>query len=385
MTKAEKAKATEAKELIPFTNSQLPVLEFSFDEEKQALTTELDKYKNIVVTVETLKEDKKLAQDLSAKGKAYNKQRIEKIKEISKPIEAFKSKIDELVSLCNESAEIIKKQVSVFEKETLAKIKKLIAKTLTEMRETSNIAEEFRVVGIVEPLVKLGALTAKGALVKGTKDKLAAIVAEELALQQKIDYRLLQLESEGYKADLESPLRRINVEAFLFDDDEGYAASLKKIIESELERQNERKQPEPEPVAQETIKQEEVAQVAQLEDNPNYNPNLINQNKTLTNTIMSSGVGVGHGVSHIPDNTTQNAPNNEYNAYANQMMQEQSQHQQEPSIQLKEGNVMCTAIATFKVSVPHQVTEEMVQEKLIKMLDDAGVKSLDNIEVTKHA
>jgi len=68
---------------------QLPIITGNFDAEKAMLAAELDKYKNVLVTEETLKDDKKLAGALSAKGRVYNSERIRIVGEISKPIVGY--------------------------------------------------------------------------------------------------------------------------------------------------------------------------------------------------------------------------------------------------------------------------------------------------------
>ena len=58
------------KDLIEIeTNITMPVLDVHFDVVKTELEGELSKYENVLVTEETLKDDKKLAQTLVSKGK----------------------------------------------------------------------------------------------------------------------------------------------------------------------------------------------------------------------------------------------------------------------------------------------------------------------------
>lgn len=376
---------TTEKELIPFSNESLPVLEFNFDEIKKELTTEMQKYDGMVVTLETMKADKKLAQELKAKGKKFNQQRIDKVKEISKPIEKFTEQMNELKAICEKSAKVISDQVEVFEKEALVDIEKQIDEHLSQCRISGvvRVQPDFMVEGVAKGLTKLTAVTSKGALTKATKDKIAAVVAEEVALQGKVEYRLLQLESESHKANLHTPLVRLNVESFLFESDEVYQEKLAEVVQSELQRQklaDENKAAQVEPEQNETVdKLRESAGVAErlaekFADVPNHPDTL-------------EGVKVVHQ-DLVEDNASQdfnNATYDQYDAYAEQMMQEQSQHQQEPAIQLKDGHVMCIATAVFKVSVPRQVSEEMVEQKLIDMMSKAGIESLDSVKVTKHA
>ena len=380
---------SEEKELIPFTKSTLPILEFNFDDMKKELTTKMTKYEGIVVTLETLKEDKKLAQGLKAQGAEFNKQRLEKVKSISAPIVAFTNQMNELKDICITSSELISKQVKVFEDETLVIIDKLLFKTLNEYRDTANIDDEFRICQNIENLVKLGAITAKGALNKGSKDELDAIVTHELALQSKVKFRLLQLESESHKANLNTPLVRLNVESFLFETDEIYQEKLLEVVESEVQRQK---------LAEETIVikvgspvvvvDTEVDEVIDVVTTDNVAERLAARFDSPAGELTASnphGDMLSQDTSYAHSAENQEVTEREYDEYANTMMTEQASHQPEPSIQLKEGHVMCIAVATFKVSVPHQITEEMVQQKLVDMMSNTGIESLDNIKVTKHA
>lgn len=366
------------KELIPFTKSTLPILEFNFDDMKKELTTEMDKYSGIVVTLETLKADKKLAQELKAKGAEFNKQRLEKVKAISEPIVKFTEQMNELKNICVISSELISEQVKVFEKDTLATITTLLLDTLNEYRDVAHIDAEFRVCQNTENLVKLGAVTTKGALNKGSKDKLTAIVTEELALQGKINYRLLQLESESHKANLTTPLVRLNVEAFLFSDDDIYSDKLSEVIQSELQRQELAIS-----IADDKAKAETNVVATELRESANVADRLAERFSEANSATLACSEGLVSLVQEVNPNDFQNAPSSEYDNYADAMMQEQASHQPEPEIQLKDGHVMCIATATFKVSVPNQVTEEMVQDKLIKMMSDAGIASLDSVQVRK--
>lgn len=358
--------ATEIVKLKP------PVLELNFDEIKGELVAELDKYQNVVVTPETCAADKKLAQEISARGKEFNRLRIDKVKEISAPIKLFEDQMKELTSLCNQVADSIKTQVKTFEDERLADISRKLIAEMFSVRERFKIEPEFRV-ETIDHLIKLTAVTAKGALKKATISELERIAQNELARQQVTENRLLQLESESYKAGLTTPLVRLNVEPFLFLDKESYEANLLALIESELKRQEQaeiRKQEQEERKARakaiaEQRKQEqeshaEVKETADIDERP------------------------------VPEATFSQEPMPEdepvdYDQYAEQMAQEQESHQQEDRIKVKDGHVLCYATAVFKISVPNQVTEQMIENKLISMLESAGISSLDSIKVEKHA
>ena len=89
------------KDLIEIeTNITMPVLDVHFDLVKTELEGELSKYENVLVTEETLKDDKKLAQTLVSKGKLYDSKRKATVKEISAPIKLFETQMKLLQGLC---------------------------------------------------------------------------------------------------------------------------------------------------------------------------------------------------------------------------------------------------------------------------------------------
>lgn len=350
----------DSKALIPLVEFKLPSFTFDFEAIKGELLSELEKYNGVVVTAETLKDDKKLAQELSVKGKAFNKQRIDKIKEISKPIELFKSQMDELVLICNQTATKIKDQVSKFEDKRLEAGEKLAEMALHKMRDEAGIELEFQTSSI--PQIKLGSLTAKDALTKGTLDKLKEIVSNELSVQQKVQFRLLQLESESYKAKLKTPLVRLNVEPFLFSSDENYTERLAEIIESELGRQD--------IIEQESsvLNDEEV-----VTSDSNLDDFINHRTEEYIDTYeYNMGVDLASGQDQSASHYIQES-------------EPEPEYQQQECYQPEQGNVVVSVITTFKVEVPHQVSDELVANKIVEMIGNAGIESLDNVQVIRDA
>ena len=341
--------------------AELPVFSMEFDVEKEALKGELSKYNDVVVTLETLSSDKKLAQELSSKGKEYNRIRIDKVKEISAPIKHFEVQMKELTLLCSDASDLIKKQVKVFEDDKLKEIADLLFNEIIIYRNKAEIRDEFRIDDSQSSLVKLTALTKGGSLTKTIKDGLHSLVAEELALQQSVDMRLLRLESESYKAGLESPLLRLNVESFLFSDENTYTESLAEIITSELDRQN----------------------AAKVKRNSDKLKKEQAERELAQKQVVSEPV-----VSNIPENNENNIgkqpEHNEYDQYAAQQAQElEDQANIEQQAQQTNGNIQVTVVATFKVSVPPHIPSDLIAKKLNRMLESAGITSIDNIEVLR--
>tara|TARA_R110000744_G_scaffold380568_1_gene503235 strand:+ start:16955 stop:17923 length:969 start_codon:yes stop_codon:yes gene_type:complete len=314
--------------------SNLPAITTNFDLVKADLSAELEKYNNVVVTIDTLTADKKLAQEISAKGKEFDKIRKDKVAEISEPINVFATQMKELSSMCTGLAGTIKSQVKVFEDAKLKEIHALLKNTMMTALDEAEIDDEFRVLSI-DHLIKLGAITKGGALTKGSKDAINAIVADKRVIMQTTQLRLAQLEAESFKAGLDIPLVRLNVEQFIFDSDENYSNHLKKVIQSEFERQ----------------------QAAKA------------RKKELADKEVASAV--------------------------EPVKKEEVQQQEQPKAQLRsqqvehkapsDGKVAYTATAQFKLRVPPHITERQIQDKLEQMLTDAGINSLYSLGVMRDA
>lgn len=372
--------------------SSLPVFTADFEGEKKRLKADLEKYKNVLVTEETLKDDKKLAQQLTARGREYSQIRKDKVKEVSAPIQAFQESMNELTGLCADVAIIIGEQVKVFEDAKLMVLDEKLNAFLMVERDVANIQGEHRISEIDKKLIKLGSITAKGALTKGAKDAVIALVATEQARQQRTEYRLLQLESESHKAGLHSPLVRVNVESFLFADDEAYKNGLDRIVQSELTRQQQAQakiEAEAKLKAEAEIKAKQKAddeaealrlsQQQHVEDTPVHEPEIASQLRESANVADKLAERFG-GVEQHDERDFGNATGNEYDQYAEQQMAQQPQVEQQQT-----GKMSCTVTAQFKVSVPVTITAKQITDKLTKMLSDAGITSLHDIKVSKDA
>ena len=88
---------------------------FNFDELKAELAATLEKYQNLVVTEETMKEAKATRADLNRLKKAMNDNRISIGKAWNAPYDNFKGKVDELIKMVDEPTAEIDKQVKAFE------------------------------------------------------------------------------------------------------------------------------------------------------------------------------------------------------------------------------------------------------------------------------
>lgn len=112
----------EVKILTP-QDKFLSVVEFNYDELKQGLQQNLEKYQNLVFTEDTMKEGKETRANLNKLKKALDDKRKELKKQCLKPYEDFEVKINELISLVDKPAMAIDNQIKAYE-EALKETKK---------------------------------------------------------------------------------------------------------------------------------------------------------------------------------------------------------------------------------------------------------------------
>ena len=325
--------------------STLPALTTNFDVVKAELESELSKYQNVVVTLDTLAQDKKLAQEIAAKGREFDKLRKEKVSEISAPIKVFDDQMKSLKGICDNLAGTIKSQVKTFEDEKLIEIGKTLEQALTEARQKADVVEDFFGVDMHKPLIKLTALTKTNKLTKASQSAIDEIVFNEKSNMQLVALRIAQLEAKSYEAGLEIPIAQVNVNHFILASDEEYSSKLTHVIQAELQRQEDAQRRRAEKEAREIAKREAIERAEQ-------------ERKVEEEQV-------------------------ERQAQHHQAKQEQpvthQVTQQSPS-----ENISCMVQANFMISVPQQVTDAQIQNKLSKMLEKAGITSLSGIKVIRN-
>lgn len=203
----------------------------------EAIKEETEKYA-VVVTQDTVAEAKKLIQKLNKAKKTLDDRRKSSVEEATRPARQFDSKMKDLIALYSNGARDLRNQINRFEEEEKA----TILATLKEYQETLwnslEIDQEFRKAS-VDDMALLGAVTPKGALKSATKKKVEARIDDDLDVQRTTQQRINELPQRSSDAGLRSPLNRNLVEHFLFAQTEKYEASLSKLIDSELGRQQE--------------------------------------------------------------------------------------------------------------------------------------------------
>tara|TARA_R110001599_G_scaffold339851_1_gene559749 strand:+ start:35883 stop:37031 length:1149 start_codon:yes stop_codon:yes gene_type:complete len=224
------------KELIAIKN-QPAIVEVNFEELRASLATELEKY-DVVVTSETVKEAKALATELNQTKKVIDDRRKSEVAKASEPVKAFDAQMKQLVSMCEEGRTKILEQVARFENETREALSVMLSDKRLELWEEHQVIPEFRK-AVFEDLVIISNVTIKGNLAAKAKDALVTRVLTDKSLQQQTQTRLVQLENESFKSGLAAPLTRDHVAHFLFDDDARYQSELTRILNAEINRQEE--------------------------------------------------------------------------------------------------------------------------------------------------
>lgn len=120
-------------------------IDFNFEDLKDALTAELELYKNLVFTEDTKADAKKTVAELRKLKKQINDKRIEVKKLYMQPYTNFEAKVKELDKLINEPIAYISEQIDVFEQKRIEEKRELINKIYLEL-----VSEREDIAGYVE-------------------------------------------------------------------------------------------------------------------------------------------------------------------------------------------------------------------------------------------
>ena len=192
-----------------------------------------------VITDETLKSEKKvvaelraLAREIDGKAKEVEAMVSGDILQFRDNMKALKGKV---LTVADEKAE----QVRHIEEKAKRQCHDLLANVLYGGWEAAKLAPEFQK-ATIDDLVKLTSLTATGSLTKSAIAAVEARVQQDVALKNRTQSRLMAMENQCLRADINPPLSRANVEAFLFsDDDLLYQSKLDMLVNVEIERKAE--------------------------------------------------------------------------------------------------------------------------------------------------
>ena len=120
-------------------------IDFNFEDLKDALTAELELYKNLVFTEDTKADAKKTVAELRKLKKQINDKRIEVKKLYMQPYTDFEAKVKELDKLINEPITFISEQIDAFEQKRIEEKRELINEIYLEL-----VSEREDIAGYVE-------------------------------------------------------------------------------------------------------------------------------------------------------------------------------------------------------------------------------------------
>ena len=127
---------------LEIKNYELPKLEIKdYEKIKEAVEQDNAKYQKYLVTAYTLDSDVKKRAELRNQAKKIDDRRKEIEKEISVPIKEFKAKCDVLKKMYEESADLIDKQIKVFEEKTKTEKKEEIENLYETIVQSESINE----------------------------------------------------------------------------------------------------------------------------------------------------------------------------------------------------------------------------------------------------
>lgn len=231
---------TEAKENLPILvlleeNKKIVVLNTEHEAILNHIENELkaNKY-NSIVTEDNIDAMEKSSKELGKISKAISRFRIDKKDSEMEDINLFDANFKSYCALIDAKQTEIKKGLEVFESETRKQILEVCTKYLVEQYKEKDLRVEFRIIDISDMTLSKYA-TKTMSIAKPAKDEIDKRINEKLALQNKVDLRLSNLENICLRAGIE-PLTIEHIQGFLFETDERYEIKLKVLIDAEIKR-----------------------------------------------------------------------------------------------------------------------------------------------------
>jgi predicted HicB family RNase H-like nuclease len=199
------------------------------------ITNELKAPKyNSIVTMDNFNGMKESSNELGKTSKFISRFRIDKKTSEMEDINIFETNFKSYCTLIDAKQAEIKKGLEVFEAETRKQILEICTKYLVEQYKEQDLRVEFRIIDISDMTLSKYA-TKTMTIAKPGKDEIDKRINEKLALQNKVDLRLSNLENICLRAGIE-PLTIEHIQGFLFEIDERYEIKLKVLIDAEIKR-----------------------------------------------------------------------------------------------------------------------------------------------------
>lgn len=182
-------------------NKQLPVITMNFEEVKASLVENMEKYKGIIVTEESLKDCKATQKDLAGLRNKLDSYRKDVKKEMEKPIKAFESECKELIGLIAEVEAPIKSGILEFDNKRREEKRKFADVKIFEICQKLGLEKKYAdQLTVLDKYLNLS--TSAKSVVEDIESR-----AEALKQQQNMD----KVKAEMIKANIESALETVNL------------------------------------------------------------------------------------------------------------------------------------------------------------------------------
>lgn len=333
-------------------NSQIETLENAVIKE-----LEKDEY-NSIVTMDNFKAMKESSQLLGKFGKQISDFRIAKVKEETQDIKLFEDNLKRFTNMFKDKQDTIKSGLDIFEEQTRIKVVAVCKEYFAEFCDKVELRQEFRNIDLSDmTLTKYATATFK--ISKAGIDEVERRVNIQLTLQNKVDNRLLNLENECLKANIE-PLTEQHIQGFLYASDEEYQIKLRNLIVAEIERNETVKKRAEEQAKIEAEK--ELREKIEAEEREKLKVEALNTYSGTVKTGTSNNVIMGVDLANEEDKTVVAVIN--------------TTPFDEP---LENGKVRKFVTVTFEVVVPKN-WEDKVQSTYEKRFAD-NIKNVENMKV----
>lgn len=181
-------------------NKQLPVITINFDEVKSNLVENMEKYKGLVVTEESLKDCKATQKDLAGLRNKLDTYRKDVKKEMEKPIKDFEGQCKELIGLIEEVEKPIKLGIVEFDNKRKEAKRMAAQATILDYIEKLGLEDKYSSqLTVLDKYLNLSASTKS--VVEDIEQR-----AETLKQQQNAD----KAKAEMLKATIETTLEGVN-------------------------------------------------------------------------------------------------------------------------------------------------------------------------------
>lgn len=187
------------KEII--VNTQLPVIKTNFEEVKESLKRNLEKYENTIVTEDNLKDCKAMQKELAGLRNQVDSKRKEVKRVLEAPIKEHDKETKELIAIIEEVEKPIKAGIAVFDSKRKEEKRKFADIKIFEICQKLNLEKKY-----ADQLTVLDKYLNLSASAKSVVEDIEQR-AEALKQQQNMD----KVKAEMIKANIESALETVNL------------------------------------------------------------------------------------------------------------------------------------------------------------------------------